>query len=84
MLLHVEPPAPLLVTAVALYATTILHLVAKDIERAEVATPVRRLAHAAARSASRHRGSSQFPLLNATRARQSLGAAPTTRAAPPS
>ena len=36
MLLHVETPAPpLLVAAVALYATTLLHLVAKDIERAK-------------------------------------------------
>ena len=34
MLLHVETPAPLLIAGVALYATCILHLVAKEIERA--------------------------------------------------
>ena len=34
MLLHVALPAPLLVAGVALYATCILHLVAREIERA--------------------------------------------------
>ena len=34
MILHVEPPAPLLLVAVAVYAAAILHLVAHDIERA--------------------------------------------------
>ena len=34
MLLHVELPAPLLVASVTVYAVAVLHLVARDVERA--------------------------------------------------
>lgn len=34
MLLHVETPAPLLVAAATVYAVALLHLVARDVERA--------------------------------------------------
>lgn len=34
MLLHVETPAPLLIASVTVYAVAVLHLAARDIERA--------------------------------------------------